>query len=230
MNNIEEYVDNCLFELCDEKYKTFHQILIPTVEPDRVIGVRTPVLRRFAKEFGKTDKVGEFLALLPHRYYDADNLHAFLIEQIKDFDLCVEALDKFLPYVDNWATCDLMSPKVLAKEPDKLLVSIDRWTASGNTYEIRFGILSLMRHFLDDNFKEEYLEKVAAVKSDEYYVNMMRAWYFATALAKHWDIVLPYITERKLDVFTHNKTISKATDSYRITKEQKQLLRNLKIK
>ena len=219
-----------LSQLADENYRKFQQPLIPTVAPGRFLGVRTPVLRRFAREFGKSALAAEFLDTLPHDYYDEDNLHAFLIEQIKDFDACTVALDKFLPYVDNWATCDMMSPKVLATDPESLLIHTDLWITSPYTYEIRFGILCLMRHFLGDNFRESLIYKVASVSSSEYYVNMARAWYFATALAFQWDATLRLLKEDVLDDFTHNKTIQKAVESYRITPAQKQMLRGLKRK
>lgn len=230
MNEVYEYVHKKLLSLGNEAYKKFHQRLIPTVPPDKIIGVRTPVLRRFAREFGKTDMAPLFLSLLPHRYYDEDNLHAFLIEQIKDFDACADALNTFLPYVDNWATCDMMSPKILASEPEKLLMHIDVWISSRNVYEVRFVILCLMRHFLDSDFNASILNKVSSIVSDEYYINMARAWFFATALAFQWNYAFPYIRDNRLDTFTHNKTIQKAVESFRITKEQKRLLKGLKKK
>lgn len=219
-----------LFELQDKDYKEFHSKLIPTVDSDRVIGVRTPELRKFAKEFNKSGERYGFMEELPHYYYEENNLHGFLIEFIKDFDEAVQALDMFLPYVDNWATCDMMSPKVLAKKPDKLILKAREWIASGKTYTIRFGIGMLMRFFLDDKFDIEYPEIVASVKSEEYYVNMMVAWYFATALAKQYEAVIPYIEQNQLDKWIHNKTIQKAVESNRITAEQKNYLKTLRIK
>lgn len=219
-----------LFELQDKDYKEFHSKLIPTVEPSRVIGVRTPELRKFAKEFNKSGERDGFMEELPHYYYEENNLHGFLIESIKDFDEAVQALDKFLPYVDNWATCDMMSPKILAKRPDELILKVREWIASEKTYTIRYAIGTLMRYFLDERFDIEYPELAAAVKSEEYYVNMMVAWYFATALAKQYEAVLPFIEQNKLDKWIHNKTIQKAVESNRITAEQKNYLRTLRIK
>lgn len=219
-----------LFELQDKDYKEFQSKLIPTVGPDRVIGVRTPELRKFAKEFNKSGERDSFMEELPHYFYEENNLHGFLIESIKDYDDAIQALDKFLPYVDNWATCDMMSPKSLEKEPDRLVLKVREWIASGETYTIRFAVGTLMRFFLDDRFEIEYPELVASVTSDEYYVNMMIAWYFATALAKQYEAVLPYIEQNKLDKWVHNKTIQKAVESYRITAEQKNYLRTLRIK
>lgn len=230
MSSIEDAVKDRLYALQDAKYRDFQSKLMPTVSPETIIGVRTPDLRKFAKEFGKTPEAAEFLKILPHRYYEENNLHGFLIEQMKDYDACVAALDAFLPYVDNWATCDLMSPKVFGKHLPELLVKIREWLNSGLTYTVRFGIEMLMSFYLNENFKPEYLETVAAVKSQEYYVNMMIAWYFATALAKQYDATLPYIEQRRLDPWTHNKSIQKAVESYRITEEQKAYLRILKTK
>lgn len=230
MTNVEKYVQDSLFQLADEEYKNFHSRLMPTVNPDLIIGVRVPALRKFAKAFGKTRLAKEFINILPHKYYEENNLHGFLIEQTRDFELCIEALDKFLPYVDNWATCDMTSPKVLGKNTEKLLIKINEWIKSEKTYTVRYSIGMLMRHYLDDNFKIEYLDLVSGVKSDEYYINMMIAWYFATALAKQWESTLPYIENKVLDVWVHNKAIQKAVESNRITGEQKAYLKTLKIK
>ncbi len=219
-----------LFLFKDEKYKDFQCSLMPTVDKTRVIGVRTPELRKLATKLKKEADVTEFLKQLPHEYYEEDNLHACFIEKINDFNECISALDSFLPFVDNWATCDMMNPKVLKKEPEKLLETIDLWLESEYTYKVRFAIGLLMRHYLDENFRLCYPLKVAEIKSDEYYINMMRAWYFATALSKQYDSVLPFIEEKKLDNWTHNKAIQKATESFRITAEQKAHLKTLKIK
>ena len=219
-----------LLALQDLKYKEFHSKLMPTISPEVIIGVRTPDIRKLAKQIAGSEEAEEFLRTLPHTYYEENNLHGCLIESMKDFDACVDALEKFLPYVDNWATCDLMTPKIFKKHTDELLVEIKRWIASEHTYTIRFGIEMLMIFYLDENFKTEYSDMVAAVHSEEYYVNMMIAWYFATALAKQYDAVLPYLTEHRLDVWTHNKTIQKAVESYRITDEQKVELKKLKRK
>lgn len=230
MHDIKTSVQARLFALQDLKYKDFQCKLIPTVAPDRVIGVRTPELRKLAKELFKEPETAEFLNTLPHQYYDENNLHGFVIEQIKDYNTAVAAIDAFLPYVDNWATCDLISPKVFKKHRPELLNEIQRWMASDRTYTIRFGIEMLMTHFLDENFAPEYLALVAGIHTEEYYVNMMIAWYFATALAKQWDAVIPYIRQNRLDKWVHNKAIQKAVESYRITDAQKAELRTLRVK
>ena len=219
-----------LFALQDLEYKQFHSKLMPTINPDVIIGVRTPKLRELAKQLAKSTDVELFLQQLPHRYYEENNLHGFLIESIQDFDACIFALNKFLPYVDNWATCDMMAPKVLKKDLPKLYEWTKIWIASGKTYTIRFGVNMLMKYFLDEAFLPEYPELVASIASEEYYVKMVVAWYFATALAKQYDAVLPYLTEHRLDVWTHNKTIQKAVESYRISQEQKCYLKTLKRK
>ena len=219
-----------LFELRDEKYKEFNSSLIPTVDPKTVIGVRTPALRQMARELKNTAEAEEFLKALPHAYFEENNLHAFLIEYIKDFDKCLYELERFLPYVDNWATCDMMRPKALKKQPEKLLSLIDKWLASGETYTVRYAVGMLMSHFLDENFDISYAEKVASIESGEYYVNMMRAWYFATALAKQYEAVVPFSEEGRLDVWTSNKAIQKAVESRRITPEQKEYLKRFKRK
>lgn len=229
MTNIQQR----LFELQDTEYKAFHAKLMPTVDPDTIIGVRTPALRKLAKELWREssdDDLKDFLEALPHDYYEENNLHGFFIEFIKDYDVCIRALDSFLPYVDNWATCDLMAPKVLGKYPAKLLEQIQVWLADSHTYTVRFAIGMLMRFFLDEEFDAAYPEMVAGAQSEEYYVNMMRAWYFATALAKQYEAILPYIEENRLDIWTHNKSIQKAVESLRITPEQKIYLKDLKRK
>jgi len=223
-------VQTRLFELQDLKYRDFHAKLMPTVNKEKIIGVRTPALRVFAKKYGKTDEAKEYLQILPHQYYEENNLHGLLIEQIKDYDTCLEELERFLPYIDNWATCDMLAVKVVKNHLDTFIDEVYRWMESDHAYTIRFGISMLMRYYLEDAFRMEYPEKVAQVRSEEYYVNMMRAWYFATALAKQYEKILPFIEEQKLDIWTHNKTIQKAIESYRITPEQKEYLRGLKIK
>ena len=219
-----------LYTLRDEKYRDFQRKLIPTVRPETVIGVRTPALRAYAKELLKRPDIGEFLSALPHESFDENQLHAFLLSEIKDFDRCAAGVERFLPFVDNWATCDQLSPKVFGKHHAELLPLVKAWIASGETYTVRFGIGMLMAHFLDADFDPRYPEWVAALRSEEYYVNMMRAWYFATALAKQYVAVLPYLEQRRLDLWTHNKTIQKAVESYRIADEQKAYLRTLRIK
>lgn len=228
MENTEKYVQEALFALQDPGYRDFHAKLIPTVNKADIIGVRTPQLRRFAKAFCKMPQKEQFLRSLPHRYYEENNLHGFLIEQIRDFDDCIAALNDFLPFVDNWATCDMMRPKIFAKHLPALLPQIDRWLHDAHPYTVRFGVEMLMCFYLDEAFQPQHLEKVAALRSEEYYVNMMIAWYFATALAKQYDAALPYIKEHRLAVWTHNKAIQKATESYRITQAQKALLRGMK--
>ena len=223
-------VQTRLYELQDLGYRDFQAKLMPTVNKEKIIGIRTPALRAFAKKYGKTEEAKAYLQILPHQYYEENNLHGLLIEQIKDYDECLKELERFLPYIDNWATCDMLAVKVVKKHLDIFIDKVYRWLESDHTYTIRFGINMLMRYYLDDAFQMEYPEKVAQIRSEEYYVNMMRAWYFATALAKQYDKILPFIEGRKLDVWTHNKTIQKAIESYRIMPDQKEYLRGLKIK
>ncbi|MCM1541360.1 MAG: DNA alkylation repair protein [Blautia sp.] len=230
MSDICSEIRAKLFEIRDEEYKAFHAKLIPTVPEEAIIGVRTPVLRKYAREMAKDPRIGEFLGAVPHQYYDENNLHGFLIEQDKDYEKCLAAVESFLPYIDNWATCDMLAPKVFGRHTGELLEPVRRWIASEETYTVRFAMNMLMRFYLDEKFRQEYLEMVSAVKSEEYYVNMMIAWYFATALAKQYDAALPYLEQRKLSPWTHNKTIQKACESYRITAEQKAYLRGLKEK
>ena len=217
-----------LFELRDEKYAEFQLKLTPGVTKESVIGVRVPVLRKFAKELIKDPAHKAFLSELPHEYYDENMLHGLLVSEIKDYDACIAELDRFLPYVDNWAVCDIMSPKALSKRKDELIVKIREWSKSERVYTCRFGLETLMTHFLDKDFKPEYLEIAANVKSDEYYVNMMIAWFFATALAKQWDAAIPYIENRKLSDWVHKKTIQKAAESFRVTDAQKKYLKTFK--
>ena len=219
-----------LFSLQDAKYRELQIKILPNLEPESIIGVRTPELRQMAKELAVREETGAFLKNLPHRYFDENQLHAFILSGMKDYTACMEALERFLPYVDNWATCDQMSPKVFRKHRMELLGSIRKWIASDQAYTIRFGIGMLMEHYLDGDFDPAYPEMAAGVRSGEYYVNMMTAWYFATALAKQYDAVIPYIENRRLDPWTHNKVIQKAIESYRITPEQKEYLKTLKIR
>ena len=223
-------VQKRLFEMQDAEYRDFHAKLVPTMEKTKFIGIRTPMLRKFAKKFGKTEESEIFLQVLPHQYYEENNLHGLLIEQIRDYNKCLEELERFLPFIDNWATCDLLALHMMKKHRDVFIREVFRWIESDQPYTIRFGIGMLMRHYLDEEFKPEYPEKVAAIRSEEYYVNMMRAWYFATALAKQYEKVLPFLEERRMDVWTHNKTIQKAIESCRITPEQKAYLRTLRIR
>ena len=225
INEIRE----ALSGLRDPGYRGLQVKIIPTVKPESILGVRTPELRKLAKQFAASPEAGVFLEDLPHLYFEENQLHAFMISGMKDFRACLEALERFLPYVDNWATCDQMSPRVFRKHRPELLESIRKWIASGETYTVRFGTGMLMEHFLDGDFDPAYPEMAAGIRSGEYYVNMMTAWYFATALAKQYEAVLPFIEGRRLDPWTHNKAIQKAVESYRITPEQKAYLKTLKI-
>ena len=227
---ITDEIRERLFALRDVKYRDFQIKLIPGKTAEDSIGVRTPELRKLAKEFAKRDDIGEFLNDLPHKFFDEDQIHAFIISEIKDYKTCMAEVCRFLPYVDNWATCDQMSPKAFKKHREALAIQADKWLDSPDTYTIRFGIKMLMEHFLDGDFDTKYPERISGLRSAEYYVNMMIAWYFATALAKQWDAIVPYIENKRLDVWTHNKAIQKAIESYRITPEQKAYLRTLKIK
>lgn len=227
MNSAENYVRQKLFEMQDSDYRDFHSRLMPTVDKDFIIGVRTPELRKFAKNFSKSSFSSEFLETLPHKYYEENNLHAFMIEQISDYNKCIAELNRFLPYVDNWATCDMMRPKVFKKHLPELLEQIKIWLKSDDVYTLRFGVEMLMCHYLDGNFSEEYPHWVSEIRNDEYYVRMMVAWYFATALAKQYDAVIPYLEKKKLDSDTHKKAVRKALESYRISDDKKAYLRTL---
>ncbi|MBO4396350.1 MAG: DNA alkylation repair protein [Eubacterium sp.] len=239
-----------LFNHQDKKYRDMQIRIVPSVDPESIIGVRTPILRKYAKDLAKREDVSDFLEDLPHRYFDENQLHAFIISVGKDFDVCIGNVERFLPFVDNWATCDQMSPGVFKKHRPELLKHIREWIRSDEAYTIRFGVGMLMEHFLDEDFSPEYPEMVAGIRpasgadtqdgsstskpvpagSEEYYIQMMIAWYFATALAKQYDAILPYIEEQRLAEWTHNKAIQKSIESYRITPEQKDYLRTLKIK
>ena len=227
---ITEEIRTGLFSLQDTAYRDFQGKLIPGLGAETMIGVRTPELRKLAKELAKREDIRDFLKDLPHEYFDENQVHAFILSEEKDFEKCMDELELFLPYVDNWATCDQMSPKVFRKNKKDLLIAIKRWIESEHTYTVRFAIKMLMEHFLDEDFDPIYPEMVATVRSEEYYIRMMIAWYFATALAKRYDAVLPYLKQEKLDVWTHNKAIQKAVESYRITEEQKIYLKSLKRK
>lgn len=221
-------ITNKLFELQDKEYGEFQAKLTPGIDKSQIIGVRVPILRKLAKEYIKDEESQEFLNTLPHEYYDENMLHGLLISEIKDYEKCIELIDEFLPYVDNWAVCDIMSPKVFKKNKEKLIIKIKEWIKSEHTYTCRFGVEMIMSHYLDEDFKEEYIEMVSEIHSEEYYVQMVIAWLFATALAKQWDSTIPYIENQKLDKWVHNKTIQKARESYRITDEQKEYLKGLK--
>lgn len=217
-----------LRSLSEEKYRSFSASLMPSVDAETVIGVRIPILRAYARSIFKDERALDFMRELPHKYFEENNLHAFLICQIKDYGECVCELDRFLPYVDNWATCDSMRPRAFKAHKSELIADIRRWMRSEHPYTVRFGIEMLMVHFLGEHFKREYADAVADIRSNEYYVNMMIAWYFATALATNWDEVLPYVEGGRLSDLTHNKTIQKAVESYRIDAERKAYLRTLK--
>lgn len=214
--------------LQDESYANFQSKLIPTVAREKIIGVRVPQVRKLAKELLREGDYKEFLDQLPHTYYDEDMLHGLLLSELKDYTLCIRRIEQFLPYVDNWAVCDCMSPKVFRKNKDSLLDKIREWTVSEDTYTCRFGVGMLMTHFLEEDFEPEYLEMVACIQSEEYYVNMMRAWFYATALARQWEATIAVLATGRLDIWTHNKTIQKARESFRITAEQKEQLKTMK--
>ena len=223
-----EKVRQDLFLMQDKKYAEFHSKLIPNIEKSLVIGVRTPLLRKYARKLYNTDSAKLFLSVLPHKYYEENNLHAFLLQNIKDIDDLLFEIDRFLPYIDNWATCDMLRPKILKKHREKLLLKIHQWLKSDSTYAVRYAIEMLMLHFLDEDFSEEYPLIVCNIKSNEYYVNMMRAWYFAEALAKRYDAVIPYFQDKKLDSWTHGKAIQKSVESFKISKEQKEYLKSMR--
>ena len=231
--NIIEEIKDYLLKNQNLQYKQFHSSLMPTINSEVVIGIKVPILRNYTKELLKKYDIQSFVPFfkdLPHQYYEENNIHAFLIEKINNYDECLFQLEQFLPYIDNWATCDMLNPKVFSKNKDKLLKKINEWIKSSHTYTIRFGIGMLMRYFLDKDFNSSYLELVYSIKSEEYYVNMMKAWFFATALAKQYDATLPIIQNKKLDIWTHNKAIQKAIESFRVPAEHKQYLKTLKIK
>ena len=219
-----------LYELQDQQYRDLTVKLNPTVDPDTIIGVRLPQMRAYAKELIKGGQSEDFLASLPHQYFDENMLHALILCEEKNFEKAVEEIERFLPYADSWAITDTLSPKAFAKFSEKLLPYIEKWLKSDRPYTVRFGILCLMKFFLNDLFEERYLYMVRDVQSEEYYVNMMRAWYFATALAKQYAPTVKLLEENRLDRWTHNKTIQKAVESYRVTDEHKAYLKTLKRK
>jgi hypothetical protein len=214
--------------LKEKEYADFQAKLVPTIEPSTILGIRVPKLRALAKSYIRDQECQVFLDSLPHNYYDENMLHAILISEMKDYDKCINRLEAFLPYVDNWAVCDIMSPKLFKRYRGDLMTRIKVWMASEETYTIRFGLGMLMTHFLDEDFRPEYLDMASSIRSDEYYVNMMIAWFFATALAKQWEVSLPYIEDKRLDDWTHKKAIQKARESLRISKEKKEYLKGLK--
>ena len=219
-----------LFALQDKEYMKFLSKLTPNVSEDTIIGVRIPEIRKLAKKLVKNDEYEDFLKELPHKYYDENLLHGAIISENKDFENCIELLNSFLPFVDNWAVCDTISPKIFKKYKKELIEKIKEWSQSDKTYTCRFGVEMLMTHFLDEDFKKEYLEVVADIHSEEYYVKMVVAWFFATALAKQWDYAVIYLENNRLDVWVHNKTIQKARESLRILEDKKGYLKGLKRK
>jgi 3-methyladenine DNA glycosylase AlkD len=223
-----EKIVSLLYENHDQAYKDFQGNLIPTISDETMIGVRTPVLRKLAKQIRKDPCCEEFLRDLPHKYFEENQLHGFIISEIRDFDKCIEEVELFLPYIDNWATCDQTSPVVFKKARKQLLPYIMKWLDSDHTFTVRFAIGMLMKHFLDEDFDRKYLETVAGIQSEEYYINLEISWYLATALAKQWEYAIPYIESRTLSKAVQNKTIQKACESYRITDEQKKYLTGLK--
>ena len=217
-----------LAAFASEKYRDFQSKLVPGIPKETMLGVKTPDLRRIAKEIRGTEEAEAFLAELPHRYYEENQVHFFLIAMIRDFDECVKAVEIFLPYVDCWPVCDQSSPKVFSKNHEKLLPMIQRWMGSEHVYTVRFGIRMLMNEFLGEDFSPAYLEWVARVPGQDYYIRMMVAWYFATALAKQYEESVIYIKDRRLDPWTHKKAIQKAIESFRVSDEHKQYLKTLR--
>lgn len=228
MKSIEKTVYERLFALRDEKFREFHRKLIPNVPESTIIGVRTPDIRALAKEMKKDGSAAEYIKILPHKYYEEYNLHGAIISDMRDYDMCVSELGRFLPYVDNWATCDLMRPVSFKKHKNELIAAIDGYLKSDHVYTVRFGMEMLMTYYLDEDFKPEYLQKVSAIHSDEYYLNMMQAWYFATALAKQYEYAIPYLENNVLGRDAHNMTVSKCRDSFRISAERKAYIKSLK--
>lgn len=212
----------------DEKYKDFQSKLVPNIDKETIIGVRTPQIREIAKKVFGTQEADTFIQVLPHQYYEENLIHFFIISKIKNFDECVKEVEKFLPYIDCWPVCDQASPLVFKKNHDKLLPLIKKWIKSNHVYTARFGIRMLMNEFLNDDFKEEYLELVSSKKGNDYYLKMMIAWFFATALAKQYDATIKYIENRCLDPWIHQKTIQKAIESYRVSDEHKEYLKKLR--
>ena len=217
-----------LYALQDRVYRDFNSKLIPNLSPDLFIGVRTPILRKMAKDMIKSGVAKTFISELPHKYFEENQLHAFILSEMSDFDTVVKETERFLPYVNNWATCDQMSPRAFKKNLNNLHKYICKWINSGDTYSIRFGVLCLMRYGLDDNFDIKYVNMVANIKSDEYYVNMVRAWYFATAAAKQYEFILPYLKSGRIDEWTRLRAIQKALESYRVSAKKKEFLRKIR--
>ena len=218
-----------LFSLKDEQYQEFQSSLIPTIPKDTVIGVRTPILRKYAKDMSNEVR-DSFMHELPHQYYEENILHAICLSEVKDYNLFIKEIERFLPYIDNWAVCDIIKPKVVQKDKKDFNQYIKKWINSNEVYTIRYGVDMLMTYYLDEDYRKTYLKYPLKVKSSDYYVKMVVAWYYATALAKHYDDTIVILEEKKLSKWVHNKTIQKAIESYRITLEQKEYLKSLKIK
>lgn len=219
-----------LFDFKDENYREFNSRLIPNIDKNTIIGIRMPILRKLANEIIKNGNAKDFIKILPHKYYEENVIHGLIIEKIKNENELFFELERFLLYIDNWAVCDFIAPTIFKKSKTELYKHIENWLNSDHTYTIRFAIGMLNRYFLDKDFKLSHANRVAQLKSDEYYVNMMRAWYFATALAKQYDSVIHIFENKILDKWTHNKAIQKAKESFRVTKEHKEYLNNLKYK
>lgn len=219
-----------LIKLSDEKMADFSYKLNPTLEREMFLGIKTPVLRDLAKKLSKADELNDYLDSLPHKYFEEYQLHGLALSLVKDFDECIKRLEAFLPYMDNWAVCDQTSPKCFKKNKEKLMPYIEKWIKADEPFTVRFSVNMLMQHFLDDDFKPEYLDMVAKIKSEHYYVQMVMAWYFATALAKQYDYAVKLIENNVLDKWVHNKTIQKSIESFRVTDKHKKYLRSLKIK
>lgn len=227
METLESKVRRELFALRDEKYRDFHKKLVPTVDDERIIGVRIPVLRKYAKNLS-AETGSAYLDLLPHHYVEENNLHAFIISGMKDFDDAMRRTEEFLPYIDNWATCDSFMPKVFKKHPAEVYEKVKHWLKNEHTYTVRYALVTLLNNFLDEEFRPEMLDLAAHLRSNEYYINMAIAWYFSIALVKQYDAALPYIIHRRLAPWVHNKAIQKAIESYRISSDRKKYLRELK--
>lgn len=218
-----------LFDNKDLKYKKFNSSLIPNINPDLIIGVKVPILRKIVSSLTNDEKM-DFINSLPHKYYEENMIHAIILSNIKDYDYLIEKLDYFMPYIDNWAICDCLTPKIFKKNKDKLIIKINEWIKIDKTYYIRFAVKMLMNFYLDDKNIKPYLDTIIKINKDDYYVNMMRAWFFQVALLKNWDVTIKYIENYSLDTWTHNKAISKSIESFRFTKEEKDYLRKLKRK
>lgn len=229
MKEIIKQIEEELFALQDKGYKEFQSKLIPNISKSEIIGVRTNLLRQLAKQLIKQESINIFLHDLPHKYFDENQLHIFIVSEIKDFDICIIETERFLPYVNNWATCDMFSPKCFEKNKEQLLPYIYKWTDCTEEYSVRFAIGLLMKYFLAEDFKEEYLNKVVSIKREEYYIKMMQAWYIATALAKNYSQTIGILQKSVLDKWTHNRSIQKAVESFRISNEQKTYLKSLKL-